>query len=181
MFSRSYEAESKADRTISNSPDSMVLIHLRASLATTFVIAILCLISTPIHAQSPAGRVGLGGQIGDPSGITLKVYQRPGFAYDLLAAWDLDQFFFLNAHALYETPIPDSPLRYYLGPGILIGFRDDHPFRDQDEVVVGISGQFGLNFFVEQFEVFLQLTPRLHVIPDTDGDIGGGVGLRYYF
>jgi hypothetical protein len=47
--------------------------------------------------------------------------------------------------------------------------------------VIGISGQFGLNFFVEQFEVFLQLTPRLHVLPATDGDVGGGVGLRYYF
>lgn len=132
-------------------------------------------------AQSPAGPIGLGGQIGDPSGVTLKFYQRPGFAYDLLAAWDLDDFFFINFHGLYEKPIPDSPLRYYLGPGFVVGFREDRRSDRNDEVVIGISGQFGLNFFVEQFEVFLQLTPRLHVLPATEGDVGGGVGLRYYF
>ncbi len=153
----------------------------RVTTLAAVATALLLGVAVPACAQSPAGSIGLGGQIGDPSGLALKVYQRPGFAYDVLAAWDLDDFFFLNGHALYEKEIPDSPLRYYLGPGIVLGFRDDRPARDEAEVVVGISGQFGLNFFVEQFEVFLQITPRLHVIPDTDGDIGGGVGLRYYF
>lgn len=154
---------------------------IRAMIAAALAAGLFFLAATSAAAQSPAGSFGIGGQIGDPSGITIKLYQRPGFAYDLLAAWDLDDFFFLNGHALYEKPIPDSPLHYYLGPGILVGFEEEQGPGDEDEVVVGISGQFGLNFFVEQFEVFLQLTPRLHVIPDTDGDIGGGVGLRYYF
>lgn len=152
-----------------------------AVLTIAFLAIAVLLVTTPASAQSPAGDVGLGGQIGDPSGVTLKLYQRPGFAYDFLAAWDLDDFFFLNGHALYERPIPDSPLRYYLGPGVVIGFREQRSDRDDDEIVIGMSGQFGLNFFVEQFEVFLQLTPRLQVIPETDGEIGGGVGLRYYF
>lgn len=160
----------------------MALIRPLVTPIAAAAAAFLFSAATPAAAQSPAGSFGLGGQIGDPSGITVKLYRRPGFAYDLLAAWDLDDFFFLNGHALYENPIPDSPLRYYLGPGVVVGFRDDDPpRRSEDDVIVGISGQFGLNFFVEQFEVFLQLTPRLHVIPETDGDIGGGVGLRYYF
>ena len=129
-------------------------------------------------AQDPASDIGIGGQIGEPSGVTLKLYQRPGFAYEFLAAWDLDTFFFLNGHALYERPIPDSPLRYYLGPGLIIGIRQDS--GNETDLVVGISGQAGVNFFVERFEVFLHLTPRLDVIPSTDGEIGGGIGLRYY-
>ncbi len=154
----------------------------RLSLFLSALVGAGCLVvASPAYAQSPAGEVGLGGQIGDPSGITLKLYQRPGFAYDLLAAWDLDRFFFLNAHALYERPITDSPLRYYLGPGILLGFQEDAGPDEETNIVIGASGQFGVNFFVEQFEVFLQLTPRLSVIPDTDGEIGGGIGLRYYF
>lgn len=156
-----------------------------ATLAVLLFLVLSLFVShfavAPVLAQSPAGTVGLGGQIGDPSGVTLKFYQRPGFAYDLLAAWDLDDFFFLNGHALYEKPIPDSPLRFFVGPGLVVGFQDSSGADDNDEVVVGVSGQFGLNFFVEQFEVFLQLTPRLHVLPATDGDVGGGVGLRYYF
>lgn len=151
----------------------------RFSLTLGFLIAGWLLLSAPAAAQSPPGDAGLGGQIGDPSGVTLKLYQRPGFAFDFLAAWDLDQFFFLNAHALYERSIPDSPLRYYLGPGVVIGVNEGPD--DESDAVIGASGQFGVNFFVEQFEVFLQLTPRLNVIPDTDGHIGGGVGLRYYF
>lgn len=149
----------------------------------TFVAAVCAcawlLVTAPSFAQSPAGQVGIGGQIGDPSGVTIKLYQRPGLTYDMLAAWDLDQFFFLNAHALYERPIPDSPLRYFLGPGVILGFEEGAD--GENDVVIGISGQFGVNFFVEQFEVFLQLTPRLNVIPNTNGQIGGGIGLRYYF
>lgn len=131
------------------------------------------------HAQNPAGSLGIGGQLGEPSGLTVKLYQESGLAYEILAAWDLDDFFFMNGHALYERPLADTPLRYYLGPGVLLGIRE----RDDEEsdFVIGISGEFGLNFFVERYEVFLHLTPRLGIIPDTDGDVGGGIGLRYYF
>ena len=129
-------------------------------------------------ADGPAGDLGIGGQIGEPSGVTLKIYQRPGLAYELLAAWDLDAFFFLNGHALYERPIPDSPLHYYLGPGAIIGIAEDND--GGSDLVIGISGQVGIDFFVERFEVFLHLTPRLSIIPQTDGEVGGGIGLRYY-
>jgi len=111
--------------------------------------------------------------------VTLKLYQNPGFAYDFLAAWDFDRHFYLNVHGLYERPIPDSPLRYFIGPGGYIGIRS-HPRRDND-VTLGVSAAFGVNFFVERFEVYLQVTPRLDLTPATQGDFGGGVGLRYYF
>lgn len=147
-------------------------------LACGLLLCFSCLAPEAANAQSRRGDVGLGGQVGEPSGLTLKAYQRPGFAYDFLAAWDLDNFFFLNVHGLYERPLQDSPLRYYYGPGVLLGVRDG---RDGDDLTLGLSASFGLNFFIEQFEVYLQLTPRLHLVPETDGAIGGGVGLRYYF
>lgn len=150
----------------------------RVALLLFFVFFMGTLCASSSAAQEPAGDLGIGAQIGDPSGVTLKLYQQPGLAYDFLAAWDLDRFFFLNVHALHERTIPDSPLHYYLGPGAVAGFQDG-PNGD-NELVIGVSGQFGVDFFVEQFEVFLQLTPRLNVIPDTHGRIGGGIGLRYY-
>lgn len=143
-----------------------------------FIFLFLAMISsTDASAQVRGRSVGLGGQIGDPSGITLKVYQNPGFAYDFLAAWDTDDYFLINVHGLFERPLQDTPMHYFLGPGAFVVIRE----RRDDEVSVGISGNFGINFFVERFEVFLQITPRLSVVPDTDGDVGGGVGLRYYF
>jgi len=50
-----------------------------------------------------------------------------------------------------------------------------------NELALGLSASVGINYFVERFEVFLQLTPRLNLIPRTNADLGGGVGLRYYF
>jgi hypothetical protein len=38
-----------------------------------------------------------------------------------------------------------------------------------------------LNVIIERFEIYAQITPRISVVPDTEGDVGGGVGLRYYF
>ncbi len=141
--------------------------------------------SSAYGQHSPPSRVGIGGQVGDPSGVTLKVYRRSvrdrgvfgsATAFSFLAAWNLDDFFYLNAHALHERPIEDSPLNYYLGPGVVIGI-DERPSRD---LVLGISGDFGLNFFTHRFEVFLEITPWIKLIPDTDGSLGGGIGLRYY-
>ena len=143
---------------------------------TTLLICSLLFAGT-VFAQSPAGNVGIGGQLGEPSGLTVKVYQEPDFAYEILAAWDLDDFFFLNAHALFERPVPNAPLRFYMGPGVLVGIREN---ASDGDFVIGVSGEFGLNYFVDRFEVFLHLTPRLGVIPDTSGDVGGGLGLRYY-
>lgn len=157
------------------------------ALAGALVLA-LALLPSAAHGQTrPQGTVGLGGQVGDPSGVTLKLYRSQGLgleryltvsAFDFLAAWDLDNFFYLNAHVLTERPIEDSPLNYYLGPGLVFGVRDERPGSD---VVLGVSAQFGLNFFVDAFEVFLHLTPQLHLVPETEGRFGGGLGLRYYF
>lgn len=130
------------------------------------------------QTSQPPGTFGLGGQVGSPSGITVKWYDAPGRAFDLFGAWDLNDFFFLNLHMLFERPVADSPLNFYYGPGAYIGVVER---RRENDVAVGVSGNFGLNFFTERFEVFLQLTPRLNVVPDTRGRLGAGVGLRYYF
>ncbi len=143
--------------------------------------------SDEYRQHDPVSPVGIGGQVGDPSGISLKIYRKSdgqglfksAKAFSFLAAWDLEDFFFLNAHALYEKPIPDSPLNYYLGPGAIVGV-DDRPASDV-ELVLGISGNFGLNFFTEHFEVYLELTPWIKIVPETEGELGGGIGLRYYF
>ena len=130
------------------------------------------------HAQQPPGKTGVGVQFGQPGGVSVKLYRKPGFAYEGLAAWNLSDFFFLSGHALYERAIPDSPLGYYLGPGGIAGIQKED---SQSDFVVGVSGTFGVHFFVERYEVFLQVNPRFELLPGTEGHIGGGIGVRYYF
>jgi hypothetical protein len=139
------------------------------------------------HAQRTSGSVGLGGQVGEPSGLTLKFYNEDTPSYDFLAAWSLvDDNFFLNGHALWNYPIEaenldaDQQLEWFVGPGGFLRIVDAG--SNDDEAEIGISGTVGLNFVLDQrFEFFGQITPRIAVIPDTDGDVGGGIGFRYYF
>lgn len=156
---------------------------MRRTLTALLLTSLFPLIAqAQSYPHTPPGHTGLGGMIGNPSGLSLKVYgtDPASFtAYDFLLAYDLDRFFFFSLHGLYERPLPDSPLNYFLGPGALLGVREGSSHAN--EMVLGLSANLGINFFTERFEVFLQVTPRLHLIPETEGDIGGGIGLRYYF
>jgi hypothetical protein len=153
---------------------------LRTLLAAATLLALSAL---PAHAQRTSGAVGLGGQIGEPTGITLKIYNANAPSYDFLAAWDLDDFFFLNAHALFAERLNASniepELELFYGPGAFIGIFDNPV---DDEVGLGISGTVGVGvLFSQQVELYGQVTPRIGLVPDTDGEVGGGIGVRYYF
>ncbi|WP_228350499.1 hypothetical protein [Rhodocaloribacter litoris] len=152
-------------------------------LAVLFFLTVTALALWPADArgQRRAGAVGLGAQIGEPSGVSLMVYRPRAMSYDFLAAWDLDDFFFFNVHGLYEHHLDRrEQVHLYYGPGVFIGFRDRPRDRD-DETVAGLSGRLGLGFLIDRFEIYGQITPRLAVTPATDGDIGGGVGFRFFF
>lgn len=155
-----------------------------AALIAAFVVFAL-LVIRPAQAQRAPGDVGLGLQVGDPSGVSLHFYN-PRLSWDFLAAWDFDDYFFLNVHGLFHRPLVHRPLgnrsdlQLFYGPGGFIGFRD-RPNRDDDDVTLGISGTVGIAFFIEQFEIYGRVTPMLSVVPDTDGEVGGGIGVRYYF
>jgi hypothetical protein len=131
-----------------------------------------------LKAQS----VGIGGQFGDPSGLSLRINNAGALNYDILAAWDFDDYFFVNLHGLWEQSLAPAPqLNYFYGPGIFMGFRDRGRWED-DDVYLGLSGTLGLNVYIQQrLEIYGQVTPRLALVPDTDGDVGGGIGLRFYF
>lgn len=143
-------------------------------------LAFLLILVLPVTAQRASGDVGLGVHIGQPTGLTLKVYN-PGTSVDFLAAWDLDDFFFLNVHAIYDTHLNDeNTIHFFYGPGGYVGIRDRGRELD-DEVELGVSGSFGFDFLIDKFEIFLQATPRLSLVQTTNFDMGGGVGFRLYF
>jgi hypothetical protein len=52
---------------------------------------------------------------------------------------------------------------------------------NDDDAVLGLSGNFGINYEFDRFDIFVQLTPRLELISETDFDIGGGLGARFFF
>ena len=145
--------------------------------------AFLALLSTTVTAQSVGNNWGIGIQLGQPAGISFKKHNASGMSADILLAWDLDDFFFVNLHGVWEKDVSGANGLYFVyGPGVFAGFRERNRFRDDDdELFLGVSGTFGLSYYIEQFEIYLRLTPRLAVIQSTNGDVGGGLGFRFFF
>lgn len=136
-------------------------------------------LAVPAQAQRPPSNISVGAQIGAPTGVSVGIYGSRAFAYDVLAAWDLDDFFYLNVHGIYDRAIADPPgTALFYGPGVFLGLRDRKP--NDDEVALGVSGTFGLRYRYERLEFYARLTPRLALLEETDVDIGGGLGIRFF-
>lgn len=149
-------------------------------LCLAVVLGSYCLTDSAMAQSRRSSHVGFGGQLGDPAGVTLKFRNPGGVSYDFMAAWDSGDFFFLNVHGLWERHVGrHDNVHLFYGPGGYIGLRDRG--RRDDESVIGISAIVGLGVILEQFELFGQLIPRLDLNPSTDGEVGIGVGVRYYF
>lgn len=146
-------------------------------------LAIFLLFTISSQAQSVGDNWGIGIQLGQPAGISIKKHNSSGMSADILLAWDLDDFFFVNLHGVWEKDVSGANgLHFVYGPGVFAGFRERNRNRDDDdELFLGISGTFGLSYYIDQFEIYLRLTPRLAVIESTDGDVGGGIGFRFFF
>ena len=136
--------------------------------------AVLALALAPdAHAQP--GSFGIGGQIGEPTGLTLKFAGRPGF--DLAAEWDFEDYVFIQGHLLLgerRFPGARADVRYFYGPGLFVGVRNDN------DTAFGASFNAGVNYYTGPIELFGQITPRLRVTPDSDFDIGAALGIRFY-
>ena len=151
----------------------------RPYLTALLLVAIAgLLLPGATRAQREAGTVGTGFQVGNPGGLSLKWYRSAPIAYDAVISTDGDDFAVAHVHRLWEQPLPDSPLHLFFGPGLMGGAeRLSAPLR----LRLGASGEAGLNFYAERFEVFLHVTPTLRFLPDRDVRFDGIVGLRYYF
>lgn len=156
-------------------------------LKTIIFSLFFCLILSASYAQKQSGSIGLGLQLGQPTGITAMFYKSSGPSVDLLLAWDLGDFFFLNGHLIWEKSIRNvNLLNFYYGPGAFIGFSDNND-RDglfdntNDDIIIGISGRIGLSVDLSPFELFAHLTPRIALSSSSNIGIGGGLGGRFYF
>ncbi len=139
-------------------------------------LALLLGFTPPATAQTSG--FGIGGQVGDPTGVTLR-FDAGVSSFDLAAGWDLDgsDRLFVQGHLLLrERRFPGAPtdLRYFYGPGAFLSMGDNQ------DTGIGFSFNAGVGYHAGQVEFFGQLTPRLALAPDIDFDLGGAIGVRYY-
>jgi hypothetical protein len=157
---------------------SLLFKNYHMQIKTTFLAIVAFLLVNSI-CLAQKGSFGIGLQYGDPSGLSLKFRNVGKANLDILGAWDWDDRLFVNVHWIYEKRLGSSRnANFFYGPGLFMAYRE---YRGDDYIGLGISGTFGLNVYIDQFELFAQLTPRLLVVENTDGDLGGGIGMRFYF
>jgi len=142
------------------------------------VIALLGIFTMVLSAQDSG--VGLGVIVGEPTGLSAKSWISSRDAIDGGLAWSISHgWFHIHADYLRHTfnliPVDQGQLPLYFGLGAQIGFGSD--------VSIGARVPIGLNYLFDgtPLDVFIEIVPILAIIPDTKFDMGGGIGVRYWF
>ncbi|MEM6646627.1 MAG: RNA polymerase subunit sigma-54 [Bacteroidota bacterium] len=147
---------------------------------TSLLLALL-LLAAPLPARAQAettpSSVGLGGHVGDPTGLVLRIHPRLGQAVDILFALDRERYRYVTAHLLMERFMPNSPLQLYAGPGLMTGsVVSDGDFR----YALGGSIMVGTQFYRGRMGIFLHVLPQLRLLPTRQFNGAAGIGFRYY-
>jgi len=127
--------------------------------------------------------LGLGIILGEPTGITGKYIIDEDSAIDAGAGWKTsgtDKFHIYGDYLYHLNDIFDvskGKLPLFFGAGIRYVSNED----DDDEL--GIRLPVGLEYVFQNvpIRVFGELVPVLDLTPDTELDMEGGVGIRYFF
>lgn len=157
--------------------------NIRKTLLSAILILTFAFAHTnPAQAQSSNNinkDFGLGAMLGEPTGVSVKVWTGNTTAIDVGAAWSLsgrNEALHLHSDLLFHSWFPDTEnLAFYYGIGGRIIFAD--------EAKAGVRAPLGLTYVFDDipFDLFVEAVPILDLTPDTDFAGNGAVGIRYYF
>lgn len=130
----------------------------------------------------------LGVILGAPTGISGKMGLGNNRSIDAALAYSLDDEYSLefhadylieNAHAFHLNA--PNPIMLFFGIGARMAVIDKG--RHDGDIALGPRAPIGLNYKMvnPNLEFFGELALCLDIVPDTDADLEGGLGLRYRF
>lgn len=133
-----------------------------------------------LNALSQGSGLGLGLIIGEPTGLSAKIWTSEKTAVDAGVAWSFVDNGFLHLHAdmllhsfVIDVDKGQLPLYYGLGAKLVLA----------NDLGLGIRIPFGMAYLFESapIDIFIELVPVLDLIPATTFNFEGGIGARYYF
>ena len=138
-----------------------------------------------------AGATGLGLILLSPTGVSLNKYVGPQRSIDAAMAWSLnDDDQSLYAHTTYLLhqkgffEIDKTKIDTYYGGGLRLISWDNPPGKKtKSETHLGLRGVGGVAYIFRssRIQIFSEVSLTMDVVPDTDADLGVGLGARYYF
>lgn len=141
-----------------------------------FVVTVLIFAIVQLFAVDSG--TGIGVIAGEPTGISVKLWQNSIFAYDAAAAWSFGDEGSLHLHAdmlWHNTTLINSQFPIYYGLGARVNLQDD--LRAGIRIPVGIA----YNVQSMPLDIFWEIVPVLDIMPDIGLGFNGAIGVRYYF
>jgi hypothetical protein len=138
---------------------------------------------TPGTMHGQGGGTGLGIILGEPAGISLKMWISGRSAIDASLAWSFYSGAY-HSHAdylwhnfmLFKLDEGKGKLPLYMGVGGRIKVSGK-------ELLMGVRVPIGLVYIFpgDRFDIFIEAVPVLNLIPGTGFDLNAGAGVRYFF
>ncbi|MFP4471057.1 MAG: BAPKO_0422 family outer member beta-barrel protein [Bacteroidales bacterium] len=156
---------------------------------------LLIFLMSTLHAQEGREGFGVGVIVGEPTGISIKTWTGNTTAIQAAAAWSFSGYNSFQFHldylfhnfSLFNSEDMNGALPVYIGVGGRLKLAEDadpDPGNDDvnDEAAIGLRVPLGISYIFGEapLDVFLEVVPILDVVPDTDFDLNGAVGIRVY-
>lgn len=153
---------------------------MRKHLSLLITVLIILTAAISVHAQERG--IGIGVMVGDPTGLSFKSWNPNGTAVDAGLAWSVGRYDALHIHADYLWH--DARLFGEIDRGALLGYvgAGGRLVLLEEEAVLGGRVPVGLNYLFGEapLGVFLEIVPVVDLLPASDFDMSGAVGIRYY-
>ncbi len=149
------------------------------------LVVILTLVGALFFCASTVAQdrgFGLGIILGEPTGISFKKWSTSTTAIGGGLAWSFDKKKVLHVHADYLVhkfdilQIEKEKLASYYGIGGRIKVTPH-------ETRVGVRIPVGINYIFERLplDIFLEFAALLDLVPSTNFELDGAIGIRYFF
>ena len=161
---------------------------MRRSIICGVVAALALALAAPAMAQSSKGDnkyAGVGFIVGEPTGLSAKFFLNNEHALQFGLAWSLDGAnelhlqgdYIWHRYGLIDLKNGDE-MPLYFGVGGRFIFSEG----DKDDIF-GIRFPVGLDYLFTNypFDIFVEIVPILDLTPDSDFDLEGALGARFWF
>jgi hypothetical protein len=122
---------------------------------------------------------GIGIIVGDPTGLSAKLYTGHATGFDVAAAWSFEGVghVLLQSDYVWHNPLSKTSsgmFALYYGIGGRIIFSNDP--------TAGLRIPIGIDYIFSSapFDIFAEVVPILDLIQSTEFDLNGGVGVRFW-
>ena len=145
----------------------------------------LIILLQPLSSFAQHNDFGLGVIIGEPTGLSWKIWAGGKNALAGAAAWSLGRTdaFHLHADYLFHNfrlfPVSKGRLPFYYGLGVRFLFHEN----GEESTKVGVRFPLGIEyiFATSSLGIFIEIVPILDLSPGTDFDLNAAIGFRFYF